>query len=192
MSDDQKWPTQDGPVIRRWTELAQPERNLGAVQAIFFEASGTKSFISDDDRRTFEERWLGRYLTHDAARFYVALTTPDPAGREIAGYLAGSFDDPARTPRFSDIDYFRDLAPLTAHYPAHLHINLAPRFRNRGWGERLIAAFAADARNAGAPGMHVVTGRGLRNVRFYVACGFAEVGSVLWRDRELVMLGRRL
>lgn len=188
--------SQAWPAIRRWSELGDRERDLGAVEEIFFEASGTKSFASDDERRTFCERWLGRYLAHDAGWFYVAMTAPladESSGRgTVAGYLAGSLDDPATTPRFADIDYFRDLTPLTARYPAHLHINLAPQFRSRGWGEALIAAFAADAKKAGAPGMHVITGRGLRNVRFYAACGFTEVGSVVWRDRELVMLGRTL
>lgn len=192
MTDDERR-TGDGPLtIRRWPELAGNDR-LGEVEAIFYEASATKSFETDGDRRDFHERWLGRYLTHDARWFYVALAG-DPARADcpVAGYLAGSLDDPAATPRFSDIGYFSELAAVTARYPAHLHINLAPQFRNRGWGEKLIATFAADARAAGAPGLHVVTGRGVRNVRFYTACGFAEVASVVWRDRELVMLGRTL
>lgn len=185
------WPA--GLTIQRWTTLAGHERRRGEVDAIFYEASGTKSFDSGGDLEAFHERWLGRYLTHDARWFYVAVAGETSASDGVvAGYLAGSLDDPAQTPRFADIGYFRDLAPLTARFPAHLHINLAPQFRSRGWGEKLIAAFAADARAAGSPGMHVVTGRGVRNVRFYSACGFAEVGSFVWRDRELVMLGRTL
>ena len=179
-------------TIRRWTELGDRERRLVEIDAIFFEASGTKAFESDAEREAFRGRWLGRYIEYDAPWFYVAMAGPPGDGGLVAGYLAGSLDDPARTPRFDDIGYFRELAPLTALFPAHLHINLAPQYRSRGWGERLIAAFAADARAAGAPGMHVVTGRGLRNVRFYSACGFAEVGSFIWHDRELVMLGRAL
>lgn len=197
MTDDRRQSRDATLTIRRWPDLGGSDR-LGEVEAIFYEASATRSFASDDEQRAFQERWLGRYLAHDARWFYVALAGP-PGGTDgalegypVAGYLAGSLDDPAATARFSDIGYFRELAAATARYPAHLHINLAPQFRNRGWGERLIAAFAADARAAGAPGLHVVTGRGVRNVRFYTACGFAEVASVVWRDRELVMLGRML
>ncbi len=184
---------QAGPTIHRWPELADRGRRHGDVTAIFYEASATKSFATDDERSAFEERWLGRYITHDPRWFYVAVSGQSSASEGVvAGYLAGSLDDPAQSARFADIGYFHQLAPLTARYPAHLHINLAPQFRSRGWGEQLIAAFAADAHAAGAPGMHVVTGRGLRNVRFYTACGFREVGSFMWRGHELVMLGRTL
>lgn len=196
MPDDDRRSWQAGLTIQRWTEItdvADRGRRLDEIDAIFFEASAIRSFGSDAERTAFHERWLGRYLAHDPNWFYVAITgrtaTSDGV---VAGYLAGSLDDPARTPRFADIGYFRDLAPLTARYPAHLHINLAPAFRSRGWGERLIAVFAADARAAGAPGLHVVTGRGLRNVRFYSACGFAEAGTFIWNDRELVLLGLAL
>ncbi len=193
MPDDAPDAWQSTPAIRRWSEIGGHVERLSELEAIFYEASATKSFASDTDRAAFQERWLGRYLTHDPRWFYVALA-PGAIGKEgvVAGYLAGSLDDPARTPRFADIGYFPDLADLTARYPAHLHINLAPQFRSRGWGERLVAAFVEDARSAGAPGVHVVTGRGVRNVRFYTTCGFVEVGSVIWRDRELVMLGRTL
>lgn len=159
-----------------------------ALDEIFFEASGTKHFDGAEDRLAFRERWLGRYLAHDRHWFYLALSELG----EIAGYLAGSLDDPARTRRFADIGYFSDIEALTEDYPAHLHVNLAPRFRSRGWGERLIERFVADAARAGAPGVHVVTGRGVRNVRFYVANGFSEVGVIAWRGRELVVLGRKL
>ena len=84
------------------------------------------------------------------------------------------------------------LPALTRRFPAHLHINLARRFRNRGIGARLIEAFAEIARQAGAPGLHVVTGRAMRNVRFYERCGFVERGSTRRNGRELVFLGRQL
>lgn len=193
MLEDASAISPNAPVIRRWGDVDGQDARLAELEAIFFEASATKSFASDGDRAAFQERWFGRYLVHDPRWFYVAIAPAEDSGEgAVAGYLAGSLDDPARTARFADIGYFVDLAGLTARYPAHLHINLAPQFRSRGWGERLIAAFAEDARAAGAPGVHVVTGRGVRNVRFYAACGFVEVGSVIWRDHELVMLGRKL
>lgn len=193
MPEDAPAVRQDGPAIRRWSEIGAPDQRRREIQAVFYEASATKTFASCSERAAFEERWLGRYLADDPRWFYVACAPAVNAGcGPVAGYLAGSLDDPARTPRFADIGYFPELADLTARYPAHLHINLAPEYRSRGWGERLVATFAADARAAGAPGVHVVTGRGVRNVRFYQACGFEEVGSVMWRERELVMLGRKL
>jgi GNAT superfamily N-acetyltransferase len=177
------------PSISRWSELGATAAGLEpALDAVFFEASSTKAFASSAERDAFRERWLGRYLRHDPQWFYVARDD----GGALAGYLAGCLDDPAQSARFADIGYFADLAALTARYPAHLHINLGPAHRSRGWGACLIERFAADARAAGAPGVHVVTGRGLRNVRFYTANGFYEAGAISWKGRDLVLLGREL
>lgn len=177
------------PVIRRWSEIGPRTADiLDAIDTIFFEASATRSFDSAIERATFRDRWLGRYVEHDPQWLYVAFSS---AG-DVAGYLAGCLADPARAPRFADVGYFHELAELTAEYPAHLHINLAARYRSRGWGGLLVESFARDARDAGAPGMHVVTGRGVRNVRFYAASGFREARAFRWNDRELVFLARDL
>jgi GNAT superfamily N-acetyltransferase len=158
-----------------------------SIDTIFFGASGTQSFASDAERGAFRNRWLGRFLDgSDVDHAFVAVTE---AG--VIGYLVGALDDPALSGRFSDIGYFRDFAHLTPAYPAHLHINLAPEARSQGIGARLIEAFATRARASSAPGMHVVTGAASRNVRFYAACGFTEVGR-LDTAKPIVFLGRRL
>ena len=59
-------------------------------------------------------------------------------------------------------------------------------------GGRLIAAFADVAANAGASGMHIITDKAARNVRFYTRCGFAELGATFWNGREVVFLGMPL
>jgi GNAT superfamily N-acetyltransferase len=159
------------------------------IDTIFFEASSRTSFASPGERAAFRERWLGRYLDGDTD---VVLIAQDREGA-VAGYLVGALDDPAGQDRFADIGYFRvAFRDLCRRYPAHLHINLAPTFRSRGIGALLIEAFAARAAVAGAPGMHVVTARGLRNVRFYTRCGFTEVGATAWNGRDVVFLGKRL
>jgi GNAT superfamily N-acetyltransferase len=156
------------------------------VEAIFFEAS-SRTFEQGPEREAFLERWLGRYLGGDEV--FLALAGKDA----VAGYLVGALQNPAGQARFDDIGYFKAaFADLCRQYPAHLHINLAPAFRSRGIGARLMEAFAARARAAGAPGMHVVTGSGLRNVRFYQRCGFAERGATTWNGRPIVFLARGL
>lgn len=111
----------------------------------------------------------------------------------VAGYLVGALQDPALQERFADISYFRThFADLCRLFPAHLHINLGSAFRNRGIGAALIEAFAEAAAQAGSPGMHVVTGRGMRNVRFYQRCGFRELGSAERNGGASVFLGRAL
>lgn len=174
--------------IQRWCDIAQREQLLPALDAIFFEASGTKSFASDADRQAFRERWLGRYLEHDPEWAYLAFDLDNT----LAGYLLGSLDDPARAPRFDDIGYFKDFADLTVAYPAHLHVNLAPAFRNIGLGAQLIDTFSKDAARAGARGVHVATGAEARNVGFYVRNGFRELGRAKSNGNEVVFLGRRL
>jgi GNAT superfamily N-acetyltransferase len=175
-------------AIRRWTEVSDKERLIPAIDAIFFEASGTKSFASEAERAAFRERWLGRYLADDPQLAYVAID----ADGALAGYLVGSLNDPARSERFAGLGYLKDFAAIAAEYPAHLHVNLAPCYRNRGIGAELIEAFAADAARAGAKGMHVVTGAGMRNVRFYERNGFRELARTAAGTREVVFLARRL
>lgn len=174
--------------ILRWNDVPDRSRLLPEIDAIFFESSATKSFADDAERAQFRERWLGRYLDRYPVHAYLALAT-DGA---VAGYLVGSLDDPAATPLFADIAYFRDFAALTAVYPAQLHVNLAPRSRGQGLGARLIESFVEDARRAGAKGVHVVTGRGMRNVGFYLANGFREAGSLTMGARDIVFLARSL
>jgi GNAT superfamily N-acetyltransferase len=179
----------DDIAIRALPDGRMPPEVAAQVDAIFFEASGRRGFASPEERAAFRERWLGRYLRGGSD---VVLVAEDRAGT-VAGYLVGAVDDPAEQDRFVDIGYFRtEFRALCRRYPAHLHINLAPAFRSRGVGARLIAAFAARAAAAGAPGMHVVTAKDARNVRFYARCGLAELGTALWNGRHVVLLGKPL
>ena len=174
--------------IVRWDEMAAPTTVRAGIERIFFEASSTKAFANERVRDAFRERWLGRYLDHDRGHVFVAA---DGAG-EIVGYLVGCLDDPARTARFSDIGYFAGFAHLTARYPAHLHVNLDPRVRGAGVGSLLVEAFCTRVRAAGLPGVHVVTGQGVRNVGFYERLGFAERGVATFNGHGIVFLGRDL
>jgi GNAT superfamily N-acetyltransferase len=175
----------DDVTISRYLDVAQSASLSAALDAIFFEASNTQSFADDAARAAFRERWLGRYLDHDARYAYLALA----ASGRVAGYLVGTVDDPVLTSRFADIAYFSAFPELTKRYPAHLHVNLAPAFRNLGIGGRLIERFVADAKRAGVPGVHVVTSAHSANVRFYNRNGFAEAGRIE-ASEALVFLAR--
>jgi GNAT superfamily N-acetyltransferase len=161
---------------------------VAQITAIFFEASATRTFESEPARAAFRERWLGRYLAHFADEAFLARQ----ADGRVAGYLVGCLEDPARSEHFADISYFADFAALTPRFPAQVHVNLRPELRGRGIGAELIESFAAHAAAAGAPGMHAVTGEGMRNVGFYRRCGFEQVASTEWKGRRLAFLGRRL
>lgn len=165
-----------------------PSQLLAQVETIFFEASG-RAFIPGPERDAFRERWLGRYLHGGTDVVLVAIE-----GREtVAGYLVGAIESPVEQERFADIGYFRsDFADLARRFPAHLHINLAPTYRGRGIGARLIESFVTRAAAGGAAGAHVVTGTGMRNVRFYERCGFWPRATALWNGRSIVFLARDL
>ena len=174
--------------IVRLTGAEHPPSLIAQIDAIFLETTAQPP-APGPEREAFRERWLGRYLRGGTDVALLALAGEDT----VAGYLVGALEDPALQARFADIGYFRtDFADLTRRFPAHLHVNLAHPFRNRGTGARLIEAFAEVARQAGAPGMHAVTGRGMRNVRFYQRCGFVERACAPWNDGEVVFLGRLL
>ena len=172
-------------AVRRWADIPHKERLIPEIDAIFFEASGTKSFASEAERAAFRERWLGCYLESEPEWAYLAIASD----KSVAGYLVGSIDASGHQ---ADSGYLQGFAPLPADYPAHLHVNLAPAFRNRGIGRDLIAAFAADAYRAGAKGLHVVTAAGARNVGFYERAGFCVLARSKVGKRELVFLGRKL
>ena len=159
-----------------------------AIDEVFFQSSGTQAFASEAARAAFRQRWLGRYLRGAAEHTFVAMT----GDGEAVGYLVGGIVDPALDEASREIGYFGLLADATAQYPAHLHVNLAAAYRNRGIGERLVQAFAVHASQLGAPGVHIVTGAAARNVGFYRRCGFHEVRDFDWSGRPLVMLGRKL
>jgi GNAT superfamily N-acetyltransferase len=178
----------DEIFIRAFPDGRIPSETESQVDAIFFEASG-RTFASSKERAAFRERWLGRYLRGGSD---VVLVAEDRNGA-VAGYLVGALEDPATQDRFADIGYFRGaFRALCRRYPAHLHINLAPAYRSRGIGARLIAGFATRTAEAGVPGVHVVTARDARNVRFYARCGFVELAAAPWNDRQVVFLGKPL
>jgi GNAT superfamily N-acetyltransferase len=177
--------------ICRWDLFAsRPERDrlISDIDHVFFSSSLRQSFASAEDKAAFRERWLGRYLQHFPQYAWVAL---DEA-RHVIGYLVGSLEDPARDPRFADLPFFAHFGALTARYPAQLHVNLDAAWRGCGIGAQLVDAFATQVRAAGAPGVHVVTVRGSRNVGFYLANGFVERGALTSGDAELLFLARDL
>ena len=168
--------------------LADRGRLLAGIDAIFFAASATQHFEHETARQAFRERWLGRYIERFPECVFLALDT----GGEVAGYIVGALADPAADPAFADISYFRELAALTARFPAHLHINLAAHARNQGLGGRLIEAFCEHARTQGAPGVHAVTAEQSRNRSFYARHGFAPEAATSWNGHAIVFLARRL
>jgi len=172
-------------AICRYLDVERTSRFEAGIDAIFFEASNTKSFESEAARVAFRERWLGRYLRDDPQFAYLAMTT---AG-DVVGYLVGTIEYAALSgPKENTIAAFRE---ATKRYPAHLHVNIAADYRGSGIGGRLIDTFVADARSSGVTGVHVITSATSPNVRFYNRNGFQEVARSGHAD-ALVCLARML
>lgn len=115
------------------------------------------------DTYTFEKRC--------EAEWWPALRAlyPDPAGDpknwSRDERMAHHIHHPDRTPR-----------RINEIYPAHLHIDLLPRFQGRGLGKRMVDLWLANMRARGVRGVCLGTGDGNpRAVRFYRAYGFHEV-----------------
>ncbi len=76
---------------------------------------------------------------------------------------------------------------LVAEYPAHLHIDLVPRMRGRGFGRHLIELFCHEMQRRGVQGVHLgVNPLNHRALAFYAHVGFEELS----RDGMSVILGR--
>lgn len=168
----------------RLTDLTDPAGARAALRAIFFQSTTRTAFDDDAARDRFFATWTGWYLDH-APRDVWFL--PDGADG-YAGYLTGCRDSAAVDGPGRVIPHYGVFADLFPAFPAHLHINLAPAFRGRGLGRRLIDAFAADCRADGRAGVHVVTGAGARNAAFYTRAGFThavERGPLLFLGKTL-------
>jgi GNAT superfamily N-acetyltransferase len=147
------------------------EHLIAQAEAIFFAASSTKSFSSDEEKNRFCTRWFKRYADLQPEVFVFAVGEKE----QVSGYLAGcidSFRDCGQS-IIADIDYFTpEFRAALVDYPSHLHVNVDPAHQGQGAGRLLFAKFNYLCRHAGSPGMHIVTGAASRAVKFYEACGF--------------------
>jgi GNAT superfamily N-acetyltransferase len=175
-------------AIHKADELDDFSGRLGEIDDIFFASSATKNFSSGEERASFRERWLGRYISNHRTSFFVGL---DESHHAI-GYLAGCLKNPTELADFSDIDYFKIIGDICRNYPAHLHINVAPQWRNRGLGAALVERFALWARLHSVAGIHLVTSSTSRNIAFYRRSGFRELRTFPLNSGTSVCMGREL
>ena len=152
----------------------------GDIDEIFFEASSVQEFANDEERSIFHWRWLGRYLSDEPQHAFVALRSD----RRACGYVVGSLTDPAPRAEFSHLGYFVDFARLTRNLSSPSAHQCCPRLpQSADWRSACRCFRPSRSGNADAPGLHVVTGEGMRNVGFYERLGFACNRDVTpWRS----------
>lgn len=167
-----------------FSSIAGDGQAVRALRNIFFDTSG-KMFDDDSQRQAFAELWLEQFLRHDPELAHVAMSYD-----QVVGYIVASHVDPAQSPRFSELGYFRDFAEFTVQFPAQLHVNLNEAWRGMGIGGKLVRRVCADASAAGLNGVHVVTAAQARNRAFYERQGFSELALTGWKGNQVVFLAR--
>ncbi len=77
-------------------------------------------------------------------------------------------------------------------YPSHLHIDLLPRARGRGYGRRMIDALMDRFRCHGSPGAHLgMSALNTRAFGFYTRLGFQELVRAGSGSDACIYMGRR-
>jgi ribosomal protein S18 acetylase RimI-like enzyme len=110
------------------------------------------------------------------------------------------YSDPSDTPRtgwsLDQLMIYRIHHPhhtpseIVEGYPSHLHINLLPHLRGRGFGRRLMGKWLRTIREMGSCGAHLAVGAAnLRAIRFYRACGFQELGPLSPASSDPIWFG---
>ncbi len=163
-----------------------PDRTaaLAALEEIFFLSTTRTAFASPLDRAGFFRTWTGWYVERAPADIWFALAEDGT----IIGYLTGCKDSAGAEDLARTIPKYDIFADRFAAFPAHLHVNVRPGYRDHGVGRALVDAYAEDCRADGLPGVHLVTAVFARNVDFYRRAGFTDA---LQRG-ALLFLGRRL
>jgi GNAT superfamily N-acetyltransferase len=161
---------------------------LADIDDIFFTSSARRDFSSQEAKQAFRDVSLGRYIERHRSSFFVALD----ADRRAIGYLAGCLENPITLSHFNDVAYFRDIDDLCRDYPAHLHVNVAERYRNRGFGTALVGRFVEWAKLHSINGVHLVTSSTARSIPFYRRSGFIQLRTFPWNSGISVCMGRKL
>ncbi len=142
-----------GPYLALEPEFALVVTDEHGVEGYTLGALDTSRFVA-----AWRERWLPQIASRYPPPSGEA-TTPDERARYALHF-------PERLCR----------TDVVSAYPSHLHIDLLPRARGRGWGRRLVTALFDRLRDAGSPGVHLnVHPENARAVAFYRRVGFTEL-----------------
>ncbi|NUR28660.1 MAG: GNAT family N-acetyltransferase [Catenulispora sp.] len=141
-----------GPYTVLEPDLAFVLDDGGRAVGYVVGTSDTPRFVRD-----FREHWLPK----------VGPRHPKPAGEPTT--LEESMTALLHNPEHM-------LAPESADYPAHLHIDLLPEYQGRGFGRLLLTTLFAALNKAGAERVHLVMSSTNTNARlFYDRMGFHEI-----------------
>jgi ribosomal protein S18 acetylase RimI-like enzyme len=185
------------------------EAAIRGAEAVFWETANTTTFETDEERSAFQWRYFGYYIEHAPEMTFVAydaggsgdgggaVDTDTVATTAVLGYICGVADTRAHRELYEIAPHIAVFDDLYDRYPAHLHINLTATARGKGLGGALLRTIEERARNGRAPGIHLVTSVGARNVRFYRKNGYTDawdrpLNVAPGLNRNLLFLGKPL
>lgn len=173
------------PEIATASESLSPS-DLQRLREIFFLSSNIKVFANNTEQEKFWQRWCGQYLENYPQFFLLARMKG-----ELVAYLCAHPDSYRALSEFQ-IPGQELFAAHFSKFPFHLHINAHPDARGSGMGGHLIEFFCECLALEGIPGVHVITGDGERNNRFYRRHGFAFEDAAQFKGHRLLFMGRNL
>lgn len=159
------------------------------------------------DPRLLGDIYVGPYVVLDSGLGFTAVDEEGPGGYGLAAPDTRQFEQEAEqrwwpalreryalpgsipTPDDELVTLIHDppqgSEEVVSEYPAHLHIDLLPRFRGIGLGRKMMDRLIYAVAGAGAQGVHLaVDRRNQRAVGFYQHLGFRRLVDV---DDALVM-----
>jgi len=160
-----------GPYVVLCPETVFVAEDTRGVDGYIVGAADTQAF----ERRLEAEWWPRLRAIH-----------PDPAATAREGWTQDQRRCHAiHHPRLSPV-------AISAGYPSHLHINLLPRLRGRGVGQRLMDRWASTVRAVGSRGVHLAVGvTNTRAIRFYEGYGFQALDDVPHESRAAIWMGMK-
>lgn len=132
------------------------------------------------------------YITHEKENCFVAVVDG-----KVVGYIISAEDTKAWIDRFSStllssskptirekgIESTEGYLPFYPEYPAHLHIDIDPRYQRMGIGHALMNALLSNYREKGVKGLMLgVDPNNTKGVSFYKKYGFTplDTNGVWW------------
>ncbi len=165
------------------------------AEAVFWETASRTAFASASALCAYRRMYFDYYWHAAPELFLLATRAGDATGRSemsetepaaesqvVMGYVCSLADTRAHPELYRLAPHLSLFDDLYDEFPAHLHINVTAAGRGLGLGARLIEVLENRLQQGElqAPGLHLITGEGARNVTFYRRTGFVrEVARAL-------------
>ena len=168
-------------VIRRFQTS-----DLTQVREIFFESSTRKEFKDQNERDSFEWKYLGYYLHK-----YPSFSLVAEMDGKIMGYVVGA-SQTLIDELFKLQPHLESFKNYLSQYPAHLLINCHVDSRGKGIGSELMRCAMTEFGASSTIGVHIMTAPDSLNREFYRKLGFDFEALEDFQGSTILMMGKKL